>query len=181
MAPVLGHTSDAIAPRGSRVGPARILAKSSDGKPGVEGEGRCQRPAANDRVHAIIDAAAKHLALAERQIVDQIAVEQPCRVGDASSVVAVRVVSILEEEGEPGLAGRARKPFFVSERTKRAQAVVHAFGPGVVGAELESLPGALLQADLQRVVALNAAGVVVANGRRVAGTAAVDQRLREWP
>src|SRR5215510_1259224 len=156
-----------------------------EGKSGMQGEVRSDAPTANDCLHDRLSAARKHAALAKGQVVSQVTVEQAGRIGDATPVVALGIVGILEEEAEAGLADASRKRFFITERPEVTQAVGHALRPRVVGLELKPLPGSLGQRDLQRVVALDTAGVVKPDRRsraaraqvRAAGGIAVEQRL----
>src|SRR5262249_12685596 len=151
----------------------------SNGEAGVHGEIRGYRPAADDLIDNVAYATAKHLAFAERQVINHVAIEQAGHIGNASPVITPWVVGVLEEEGEPRLAGGSGKRLFVAERTKVAKAGVHTLRPGVVGAELQIVPRPLLHSDLQCVIALDAAGTVEADGRRVPRAAAVDERLGE--
>ena len=48
-------------------------------------------------------------------------------VGDAAPVISARIVGILEEEVETGLAGRAGQRLFIAERTEETQAIAQAF------------------------------------------------------
>src|SRR5438270_2227335 len=133
-------------------------------KAGMQGKVRCYAPAANHRIHHRIHASAKHAAFSKGQVIQQVPIEQAGGIGDAASIISFCVVSILEEEPEAGLAGGPGKCFLVAERAKVAQAVAHTLGPRIVRAELQTLPRTLLHADLQSVIALNAAGIVKAYG-----------------
>src|SRR5262249_24032963 len=121
-----------------------IRAQWGDREAGVQREIRSERPAANDVVDQVADSAGKHLALTKRQVVDQVAVERTGYIIDAASVVAARVVGVLEEEREASLAHSVRQGFFVTERPEVAQAGVHALGPSVVSPVLKAFPLPLL-------------------------------------
>src|SRR5215467_8434442 len=105
-------------------------------EPAVHGEVGSDAPPADDRVSNAFSAATEHTAFAERQVIGQVAVEKARHIGDASSVVAFGVVSVLEEEAEACLADCSRKLLFVAKRSKVPKAVGHALGPRVIGLEL---------------------------------------------
>src|SRR5262249_50242735 len=98
----------------------------------MQGEIGTQAPATDNGIKHITRPAGEGPAFAEGEIVREIAVEQAGNIGDALSIIVERMVSILEEEREAGLAGRSGQRFFVAERTEVAEAVVHALGPGVI-------------------------------------------------
>src|SRR5882724_9300924 len=146
----------------------------------MQGKVRRDAPPANHRIDHRIRASAKHAAFSKGQVIHQVPIEETGGIGDAASIVAFCVVGILEEEPEAGLTRSPGKRFLVAERAEVAQAVAHALGPGIVRAELQTLPRALFQADLQCVIALNAAGIVKAYGW-CTGPATVDQSLGKGP
>ncbi len=145
----------------------------------MEGEVRAHLPVPDDGIYNPSGIPAKHLPLPERKVVGQESVEQAGHIGNTSSVVAFGVVGILEEERTVGLAGRPGKSLFIAKLPEVAQSVGQTFRPGVVRLVLKPVPFALGDRELQGVVPLNTAGVVEADGGRIAGAAAVDQRLRK--
>src|SRR5258708_38720316 len=114
-------------------------------------------PPANHSIDHRIRASTKPAAFSKGQVIHHVPIEEPGSIGDATSIVALGVVGVLEEEPEAGLARGSGKRFLVAERAEVTQAVAHALGPGIVRAKLQTLPCALFQADLQCVVALNTA------------------------
>src|SRR5947209_8316175 len=105
-------------------------------KPGMKSEVRCNAPPADYRIRDSLGAAAKPAALAEGQIIGHVAIEKAGGVGDTPTVIAFRVVSVLEEEAEAGLAYTTGKRLFITKRPEVAQAVAHTLRPRVVGLEL---------------------------------------------
>ena len=135
---------------------------------------RRDAPSADHSIDHRVRASAKAAAFSKGQVIHQIPIEKTGGIGDTAPIVAFGVVGILEEETKAGLADTSGKRFLIAERAEVTQAVAHALGPGIVRAELQTLPSTLLYRDLHGVIALNAAGIVEADRRGIARAATVD-------
>src|SRR5262249_19187402 len=123
-------------------------------KSSVQDEARTNAPSANHVVQCIAYVFAELLAMAERQFVNHVAVEQMLDVLRATTVVADLIVRFLWE-----CPSADRLPFHrnvVAKLAEETGRVAQALGPGVVDLRLQTVIKPLLQSHLQRVIVGNA-------------------------
>ncbi len=177
-APGLRNAGDAVWTRRSAAGKRRVCAVRIQRKAGMHSKVRRDAPSADHRIDHRVRASAKPAAFSKGQVIHQIPIEETGGIGDAAPIVAFGVVGILEEEPKAGLADDFREAL-PRRRTGRSN-------PGCCSCtwtrysscrNCKPCHARCSTADLQGVIALNAAGIVEAYRRGVARAATVDQRL----
>ena len=150
-------TWDAIGASGKAAGTRCVAAgKNGLGETGVEDETRTDAPASGNGVHDGAGVVAEATAMAERQLVNDIAVE---RLGDilrATAVVTDLVVGILREG--PAGDGLRFGGDVIAVLAEEAWSVTQALRPSVINLGLEAASQTLLQDGLQSIVVADAVG-----------------------
>ena len=127
-----------------------------NGKAIVELQDGVDLPATGDKIGRAIHVRSECPAAAEGKVVGYETVEGVRYVLVAPAIVGVWVIGVLEEEVI--VACLRQVGVGVSILCIEAGGVAHAFGPGVVGLELEAMAETLLEVGLKRVVVGIAAG-----------------------
>jgi len=122
----------------------------------VEDEAGTHAPSTNRQVCQAADIVRVAPAVAERQFVNDVAVEQVLDVLRAAAVVAVLMVRILRKG--PSRDGLRFGGDVVSELSEESRRIAQAFGERVVHLRLQPIRQAFLDNSLQRIVVANAVG-----------------------